>query len=79
MIHIIAECIHGDIRLSGEQRSATATTGGLEVCVSGSWATVCNTGGWHSASLNGTSNNTRVACRQLGYREEGIGITIMTS
>ena len=76
MIHIIAECTIGDIRLRGEERNATATTGGLEVCVSGNWRSVCNTGGWHSDSLNGISNNTRVACRQLGYREEGIGYTI---
>ena len=73
MIHIIAACTIGDIRLRGEERNATATTGALEVCVSGSWTTVCHTGGWHFSTLNGTSNNTRVACRQLGYREEGIG------
>ena len=65
--------MNGDIRLSGEERNATTTTGRLEVCVRGSWRTVCSTGGWHSATLNGTSNNTRVACNQLGYREEGIG------
>ena len=76
MIHIIAECTIGDIRLSGEERSAIATTGAVEVCVSRIWTTVCLTGGWHSDSLDGISNNTRVACRQLGYREEGIGYTI---
>ena len=73
MIHIIAACTNGDIRLRGEQRNATTTSGRLEVCVNENWKTVCHTGGWHSDSLNGTSNNTRVACRQLGYREEGIG------
>ena len=76
MIHIIAECTIGDIRLRGEERNATATTGRLEVCVMRRWTTVCHTGGWHFNSLNGISNNTRVACRQLGYREEGIGYTI---
>ena len=61
-----------DIRLMNV-RSAVGNTdraGELEVCVNSSWATVCATGGWHNTQPG--IENSRVACRQLGYREEGI-------
>ena len=64
------ECTHGGIRLSNQQATATNVTGGLEVCVNSVWATVCSTGGWNNTQPGIV--NTRVACRQLGYREEGI-------
>ena len=66
-----AECIHGDIRQRGAESTQTpiVTTTVLEVCVQGNWTTVCHTGGWHSTLTY--TENTRVACRQLGYREEG--------
>ena len=72
-MHCIDKCMHGDIRLREKAMGNTAAgTGGLEVCVSGSWTTVCHTGWWHSNPPNDIqSNNRRVACRQLGYREEG--------
>ena len=66
------ECIHRDIRLMHQESAMgnSAGAGGLEVCVNNVWATVCSTGGWHNTQPG--IENSRVACRQLGYREEGI-------
>ena len=65
------ECMNRDIRLVNQESAMgnTAGAGDLEVCVNSVWTTVCSTGGWHSTQ--GSIENTIVACRQLGYSEEG--------
>ena len=60
-------CSEGDIRLSD---GATKREGRVEMCYSGAWGTVCDTGWGHG--------NTRVVCRQLGYPEgSGKSITLL--
>lgn len=53
-------CSHGDIRLIG---GSSVFEGRVEVCVSGSWGTVCDDY-W-------SSTDARVACRQLGFSTSG--------
>ena len=49
------DCTHGQIRLRG----STSRSGRVEICVDGTWGTVCDDG-W-------SYNDARVACRQLGF------------
>ena len=57
----IVHCKHGSIRLAG---SSDPLRGRVEVCVNGTWGSVCNDY-WHN-------NDARVVCRQLGFPAEGI-------
>ena len=50
------DCTHGQIRLRGR---STSRSGRVEICVDGTWGTVCDDG-W-------SYNDARVACRQLGF------------
>ena len=50
------DCTHGQIRLGGIR---TSRSGRVEICVDGTWGTVCDDG-W-------SYNDARVACRQLGF------------
>ena len=61
-IHIIraGSCITGEVRLVD---GANALEGRLELCISGTWGTVCNDGFDREAAM--------VVCRQLGVQESG--------
>ena len=50
------DCTHGQIQLRG---GWTSREGRVEICVDGTWGTVCDDG-WNY-------NDARVACRQLGF------------
>ena len=50
------DCTHGQIHLRG---GSTSRSGRVEICVDGTWGTVCDDG-W-------SYNDARVACRQLGF------------
>ena len=55
---VVGNCSLGDIRLSN------GSNGRMEVCVNGTWGSVCGTNRW-------TQYETIVVCRQLGYPEAG--------
>ena len=59
----LAHCpINGDVRLQG---TIYPYRGWVEVCVNGTWSTVCN--GYH----NWDSVDASVVCKQLGYSRHG--------
>lgn len=62
MICTVQECERGQIRLVG---GATNSTGIVEVCGNGAWGGVCDFYEYWGPE------NTRVACRQLGFSEDG--------
>ena len=55
------ECLHGDMMLSD---GGSYTEGRVEVCIDGSWGTVCDDL-W-------SYQDARVVCKQLGYPYTGI-------
>ena len=55
-----AGCVHGDIRLAGSGTSSTR--GRVEVCLNNVWGSVCDDL-W-------STNDAKVACRQLGYSDQ---------
>ena len=54
-------CTNGEVTLMGGQ---TLNQGNVEVCVHGTWSTVCDDG-WGTQDSN-------VVCKQLGYQAFGI-------
>ena len=57
---VYSDCSDGDLQLGGEK---TAVSGRLEVCYNKVWGTVCNYA-WGD-------DDSRVACRQLGFQAYG--------
>ena len=51
-------CVHGDLRLVG---GSDSLEGRLEICYFNQWGTICDDS-W-------TTNEARVACKQLGYSD----------
>ena len=60
LTNIRCPCIEGDIRLAG---TTSPSSGRVEVCVGGVWGTVTDDA-WGS-------QDSRVACRQLGFWDNG--------
>ena len=55
-------CHYGDVRLQG---SNNPLIGRVEVCIDGTWGTICPNYHW-------TNKDATVICRQLGYSENGM-------
>ena len=63
MISVAAVCEHGSIRLQRDYYYASSSTHRVEVCINGTWGTVC------SDFLD--NNDASVICTQLGYSPYG--------
>ena len=65
LINMITEVCteEGAVRFAGQGVGVNKTEGRLEICVNGSWGTVCNDGF--------DTNAAKVVCRQLGFPEDG--------
>ena len=59
------KCSTGEIRLESKRTNATCgfITGKVEICENGTWKTICDP--------NWTVNDVKVACRELGYIDQG--------
>ena len=62
----MTNCEHGQVRLAG---STYSTIGRVEVCVNGTWGTIC------SSSFD--DNDASVVCAHLGYSRYGQFITLL--
>ena len=59
-----AICNLGDIRLVGGGVVGNFMTGRAEVCINGTWGSICDDNQWGTL-------DAQVACRQLGYSATG--------
>ena len=65
----VVNCTYGDIWLVG---GSVPTAGRVEICINGSWGTICLSSYWDS-------RETAVICKQLGYHSLGIVCNILCS
>ena len=61
---VASTCNYGEIRLVN---GGTIYEGRVEVCVNNQWGTVCD-----DFWTNSPYQNAKVACRQLGFSDEGV-------
>ena len=59
-----APCTDKDVRLVNSYSQSHDHYGRVEVCIGGTWGTVCNN--------NWDNNDASVVCRQLGYVPHGM-------
>ena len=66
-----AICSNGAVRLAGSGQSTDSVVGRVEVCVNGTWGTICSDF-WENIEAS-------IVCKQLGYTEYGLFITFVDS
>jgi hypothetical protein len=59
--YLVLQCEEGDLRLTG---SNTINQGIVEICTNETWGTICD--------FNWGQSEANVACKQLGFSENGM-------
>ena len=62
----LAPCTERDVRLVNGYSQVNVHYGRVEVCIGGTWGTICNN--------NWDNKEASVVCRQLGYVPQGIAL-----
>jgi deleted-in-malignant-brain-tumors protein 1 len=68
---ITAICCNGAVRLASSTQSVDSVFGRVDVCVNGTWGTICSDF-WENIDAS-------IVCKQLGYTEYGLLILACTN
>ena len=68
-------CVCGDLRLITDKKTDLTIEGSVQYCYNGVWSEVCRSDpsqpGSSRANYEWELNEATVACRQLGYSDQG--------
>jgi deleted-in-malignant-brain-tumors protein 1 len=66
-----AKCSNGAVRLASSTQSVDSVIGRVEICVNGTWGTICSDF-WENVDAS-------VVCKHLGHTEYGLLILACTT